>query len=348
MELFTFGNASFFSKPIPRATETVEARKIERKHSNEKYMKNPLILFLIYSALSLNAQQTTPRPLQVPSAGKIIRYEQFPSKHIASRNIDVWLPNDYDEKQHYAVLYMHDGQMLFDSTQSWNKLEWQVDETATKLMGEKKIKPFIVVGIWNDGVNRHVDYFPQKPFEALTKEQKDAVTKNLQENGRTSVAFQPNSDNYLKFIVEELKPFIDKTYSTYSDAKNTCIAGSSMGGLISLYAVCEYPKVFGGAACLSTHWLGSFAAENNPIPAAFERYLTQHLPQPKTHKIYFDYGDKTLDAYYPPFQKKMDAVMKKKGFRTKNWITRFYPGEDHSEKAWAKRLGVPLCFLLGI
>ena len=78
------------------------------------------------------------------------------------------------------------------------------------------------------------------------------------------------SDAYLKFLVTELKPFIDSTFSVATDRSNTFIAGSSMGGLISMYAVCEYPAVFGGAACLSTHWPGIFTAENNPIPEAFE------------------------------------------------------------------------------
>jgi enterochelin esterase-like enzyme len=119
-----------------------------------------------------------------------------------------------------------------------------------------------------------------------------------------------------------------------------------MGGLISMYAICEYPQVFGGAACLSTHWPGIFAMEGNPIPGAFVDYMRQHLPDPKTHKIYFDYGDQTLDAMYPPLQKKVDEVMRAKGFSKKNWVTKAFPGDDHSEKSWSKRLGIPLLFLL--
>ena len=100
-----------------------------------------------------------------------------------------------------------------------------------------------------------------------------------------SAEFTPSSDNYLKFIVEELKPFIDSTYSTLIDKENTFIAGSSMGGLISMYAVCEYPNVFGGAACLSTHWPGTFEVENNPIPEIFYNYLTNNLPKPNQNKF---------------------------------------------------------------
>ena len=158
--------------------------------------------------------------------------------------------------------------------------------------------------------------------------------------------FQPVSDNYLKFLVTELKPLIDRTYSTFPDVNNTFIAGSSMGGLISMYAICEYPQVFGGAACLSTHWPGIFSVENNPIPNAFLSYLTASLPNPKNHKIYFDYGDQTLDAMYPALQEKVDKVMMMKGFDGKQWITKFFPGDEHSEKAWRKRLPIPFEFLL--
>ena len=174
------------------------------------------------------------------------------------------------------------------------------------------------------------------------------MNKQLQTSGKTAeaVVFTPNSDNYLKFLVSELKPFIDKKYSVYKDKGHTFIAGSSMGGLISMYAICEYPKVYGGAACLSTHWPGIFSVENNPIPEAFVNYMKMHLPNPKNHKIYFDNGDQTLDAMYPPLQNKVDEVMKMKCFSVDNWSTKFFPGQDHSEKSWNSRLEIPFEFLL--
>jgi enterochelin esterase-like enzyme len=119
-----------------------------------------------------------------------------------------------------------------------------------------------------------------------------------------------------------------------------------MGGLISLYAICEYPEVFGAAACISTHWPGIFAVENNPIPDAFYTYMRKKLPNPKTNRIYFDYGDQTLDALYPPLQKMADTVMTEKGFTVANWSTQFFPGKNHSEAAWSERLHIPMAFLL--
>ena len=289
------------------------------------------------------AQQSAPQVTK----GRIVRVENFSSNYIASRTIDIWLPDGYTDANKYAVLYMHDGQMLYDAEHTWNKQSWKIHEVASALLLLDSVKPFIVVGIWNAGLARHAEYFPQKPFEQLTASQKDTVVAQLKRMGRIEEAFAPNSDEYLKFIVDELKPYIDKTYSVYTNPDNTCIAGSSMGGLISMYAICEYPEIFGRAACLSTHWVGTFSMEHNPCPDIFIQYLKQQLPDPNTHKIYFDCGDQTLDAMYPPIQKKVDQVMIRKGYDSISWITQYFPGEEHSEKAWSKRLHIPLRFILG-
>ena len=303
-------------------------------------MKKITILFL-FQILCLNAQEVT------VSSGKIDQIEKFKSAFVDARNITIWIPDGYSKDKKYAVLYMHDGQMLFDATTTWNKQEWGVDETASKLMSNKETIDFIVVGIASISEKRHADYFPQKPFDDLSPQDKSFVTITLQEAGRTKAVFQPVSDNYLKFLVEELKPYIDQKYATLKGPKHTFVMGSSMGGLISLYAICEYPNVFGGAACISTHWPGIFSVENNPIPDAFFAYMRKNLPDPKTHKIYFDFGTATLDALYPPLQKKADEVMIEKGFTPANWETLKFEGADHSENAWKERLSIPVMFLLG-
>ncbi len=305
-------------------------------------MKFPPLIVLTFMSLTTMAQ------LPAVVAGKIDRHEKLISRYISIRNIDVWLPEGYSASKKYNVLYMHDGQMLFDRDNSWNKQSWDADDVISGLLKEKKIKDLILVGVWNGGDSRHADYFPQKAFELLTTAERDSIYKTGRSNG-TSVFhnYTVRSDNYLRFLVNELKPFIDSAYSTYTDREHTFIAGSSMGGLISLYAICEYPEVFGGAACLSTHWPGIFVMENNPIPPLFFKYMDAHLPDPATHKIYYDYGDATLDAFYPPLQKKADLLMKNKGYTVKNWLTKYFPGEEHSENAWNKRLHIPLTFLLG-
>ena len=280
------------------------------------------------------------------TTGKVERLEKFASKFVEPRNIDVWLPNGYSTSEKYAVLYMHDGQMLFDPASTWNKQAWQVDSIAGKLIAENKIQKCIIVAIWNNGLKRHPEYFPQKVYPTFSIEQKKFISDDLIKRKKIDTEFKPISDNYLKFIVTELKPYIDKTYSTFTNRKHTFIAGSSMGGLISLYAICEYPKVFGGAGCLSTHWTGIYQNNDNPIPDAIISYLKVHLPNPKSHSIYFDHGDKTLDSLYRPWQEKVDVVMKSKGFTQKNWMSQSSPGQNHSEQAWRERFHIPLEFLL--
>jgi len=300
----------------------------------------PLLFLLLSTAVEA----------QVPgvSAGTLHRISDFKSIYVSARHVDVWLPPGYTPKKRYPVLYMHDGQMLFDSSINWNHQEWGVDETMSQLIRTQRIRSAIVVGIWNSGAGRHADYLPQKAMESLP----DSVQERMYASRRSSGVSVFNgqkvhSDQYLRFLVKELKPYIDKRFATLRDRAHTFIAGSSMGGLISLYAICEYPTVFGGAACLSTHWPGIFTLEQNPLPEVILQYVAQHLPDPATHRLYFDYGDQTLDALYPSFQLHANELIRERGYNEHNWITRYFPGEDHSEKAWAKRLDLPLEFLLG-
>ncbi|MEI8060640.1 MAG: alpha/beta hydrolase-fold protein, partial [Ferruginibacter sp.] len=231
-------------------------------------MKNfAFILSFLLISISITAQ-SLPKVI----SGSIKRHENFYSKFVAARNIDVWLPDGYTSQKKYNVLYMHDGQMLFDSSATWTHSSWDMDDVVSSLLLADKIQDVIVVGIWNDGQARHADYFPQKPFESLSGVQQDTAYAAVRSNGYSVFgAYKIHSDNYLKFLVTELKPFIDSTYSTYTQRQHTFIMGSSMGGLISMYAICEYPSVFGGAACMSTHWPGIFTMKNNPIPQAFAK-----------------------------------------------------------------------------
>ncbi|NPD46013.1 alpha/beta hydrolase [Lentimicrobium sp. S6] len=307
-------------------------------------MKKTIIIFLLLTGIIVSNAQTN---LPQVSSGKIERIENFKSQYVNDRNIDVWLPEGYSEESKYNVLYMHDGQMLFDANTTWNKQEWGVDECISELISEGKIKPCIVVGIFNDANDRHSDFFPQKPFESLPENFRDSLMGVERYEGHPLFSKAVQSDNYLKFLVEEVKPYIDAHYSVNIEKENTFVAGSSMGGLISMYAICEYPDVFAGAACLSTHWPGIFQMENNPVPNAFQNYMQENLPEASSHLIYFDYGTETLDALYELPQKGMDEVMKAKGYTKENWITLKFEGEEHSENSWKKRLTTPLEFIMG-
>ena len=269
------------------------------------------------------------------SYGNVTRYS-FNSTFIGNRTIDVWLPANYSTSKKYSVLYMHDGQMLFDATKTWNGQEWKVDETISQLLTSNQIKDIIVVGIWNSD-NRYSEYYPKKSMDYLSDNVKNTVMSN--------VSNDPKADKYLSFIVTELKPYIDKTYSVNTDLANTYIAGSSMGGLISWYALCEYPDVFGSAICMSTHWADN-TVDSPEIPYSFRKYLLNKLPSSSNHKIYFDHGTVDLDANYGVHQVLVDTIMKHKGYSSTNWESLVFDGEGHNETAWANRFNIPLKFLL--
>ncbi|WP_417458900.1 alpha/beta hydrolase [Kordiimonas sp.] len=273
------------------------------------------------------------------SAGRVEVITGFRSDEIGPRTVHIWLPHGYDEHKAYSVIYMHDGQMLFDANGTWNNQEWGVDELVTELMQNGRIEDLMVVGVFNAGQLRHKEYFPEKAYYLLPREKQESLYGFESD--------QLMADEYLRFLVKELKPYIDRNYATRPDAAHTAVMGSSMGGLISLYAISEYPDVFGSAAALSTHWPGVEPDEMDGVPEAFLAYLNKKLPDPRNHKIYFDHGDQTLDAHYPPLQKKVDALMVEKGFTAENWTTVVAPGAAHDEKAWRDRLPGALTFLFG-
>lgn len=296
-------------------------------------MKKLLLIstaLLLLSGAYLNGQEN----------GTLKHYENFESEFVDSRNIDVWLPEGYKTSnvETFPVIYMHDGQNLFNSETAYNGEEWGVDETITKLASDKKIPEAIVVGIWNTP-KRYREYMPEKPLNKMSRKSKSGWAKK---HGGI-----PVSDDYLKFIVEELKPFIDSVYRTSSGRQETYIMGSSMGGLISIYALSEYPQIFRGAACLSTHSIGDVDIEYHEFSDAFAAYLDETLPDGGGHLAYFDYGTVGLDSLYQNHQLKIDKVFMNKGYRVgMDWITKKYGGHDHNEIYWRERLAVPLMFLL--
>lgn len=293
------------------------------------------------AALLWLAPAQAAKPLPHPTTGTIERL-QMHSAYVDARLVDVWLPRDYAERtragHRYQVLYMQDGQMLFDDATTWNGQSWHIDRTLDALMREGRVPDTIVVGVWNNGKYRAAEYYPQKFLDYLAAPVRDAYLKNFLE-GRAQ------SDNYLRFLVTELKPAIDRRYATRSDAAGTFIMGSSMGGLISVYAMAEYPAVFGGAAGLSTHWVGSFAA-NASLPLGAFRYLSERLPAPAGRRLYLDRGTATLDALYGPSHDFIDQIVRERGYGATDYMSRVFEGADHSEAAWSARLATPLLFLL--
>jgi len=234
----------------------------------------------------------------------IVRYHKnFEGRRVLPRDIVVWLPPSYDSlpDKYYPVLYMQDGQNVFDPLTSSFGIDWQIDETADSLIKSNSIQEIIVVGIYN-------------------------TTKRGTEYRNTELG-----SAYSNFIVEELKPFIDKNYRTIPDRNNTAIGGSSGGGLISFILIWEHSDVFSKAACLSP----VFKINNIDYVAPLRNYLGSK----KNIKIYIDNGGLGLEELLQPGIDDMLTTLKEKGFVEDSDLLYFKDATaEHNESAWAKRV----------
>ncbi|MDE6272338.1 MAG: starch-binding protein [Muribaculaceae bacterium] len=259
--------------------------------------------------------------------------------------VDIWLPPAYesDAHKHFPVIYMHDGQNLFDPALSFAGAAWEIDATLEKLIGRDIVNAPIVVGIHNRATFRPSDYIPERPvMEYISEDDRDA-SGMWELTGNKFYA-----DEYLAFLVNTLKPEIDRLFRTLPDCGSTSIMGSSMGGLASLYAMCEYPQVFGCAACLSTHWIGNFDYDNTIFPNAMLAYIADHLPDPASHRLYLDRGTIDLDSSYENWERQARDLVRSKGYTedSGNFLCMTDEGASHNEIYWALRVDVPLHFIL--
>ena len=206
-------------------------------------------------------------------AADIERHTDFASQFVGPRHVDVWLPKDYEESDKtYRVLYFHDGQNLFNPEWVYyTQTDWGIDETLQRLIDGGEVDDTIVVGIWSTP-ERFAEYMPWGLYQATSDEYRTAINKYM--------SSEPTSREYLRFVVEELKPFVDNNYRTKPGRDDTMMMGSSMGALISLYGVIEYPDVFAGAACVSTHWPSSMMLDNPAGNEPVLEYLRSAIPAP--------------------------------------------------------------------
>ena len=278
-------------------------------------------------------RKTQARTPQV-STGQLDIYPAFESVNITPRTVSVWLPDGFQKGGEYAVIYMHDGQMLFDAKTTWNHQEWNIDEVLGELISAGKIRPCIVVAVDNTN-DRLNELFPQKT--------------GLYADEAGFGKMNPKGDAYLRFIVEEVMPFVQERYEPISGPENTFIMGSSMGGLISLYAICEYPQVFGGAVCMSSHLSMEhlqLGKDNKTWAEAFVAYLKDNLPEKNTRRIYMDHGTVGIDSAYGPYQDAVDALFEEKGWDNDHYQSLVFEGHDHNETCWSQRLSIPIEFIL--
>jgi len=256
--------------------------------------------------------------------GDIRPLNNFHSKILNNdRDVLVYLPPGYEAtKKRYSVLYLHDGQNLFDGATSFIPgQEWRVDETAQRLIAAGKIEPLIIIGINNAGKDRINEYTPAE----------DAKYK-----------MGGKADLYGHMLVEELKPFIDAHYRTKKGAEHTGLGGSSLGGLVSIYLALKYPTVFGRAAVVSPSvWFA-----NKQIV-----HYVEALPKKPKVRIWMDIGTKEGGTTEEAQQTVSDARLLKETLIKKGWKLGKdlnyveAEGAQHNEAAWAARVESILTFL---
>ncbi len=273
---------------IPPGKDTVEERAVH--HWNDRRIPQPKI------------------------TGEYRVHEQVSSAHLRrKRTVIVWLPPSYgsDADRRYPVLYMHDGQQVFDpNTSTWGQ-DWEVDEWCTKLIKEERLQEIIVVGIYSTP-DRFVEYNPPELGEA-----------------------------YTRFVIEELKPFIDQEYRTKPDRAHTAVAGASMGGGISFYMAWTRPEVFFGAACLSSAF--QYKQDRHTLD------IVERTEQPPGLRLflYCGAGD-DLERRLREDLHAMTQALAAKGITPgKNLLITEDPDGKHDEATWARHTDHWLLFLFG-
>lgn len=281
-----------------------------------------LLSLLLFGPVASQAPQVPRLGIPVthnPSVvGDLRLFPNFKSKILGnSRTIRVWLPPGYfhHPNAHYPVLYMEDGQNLFDKALSpFSHAEWRCDETATGLINAKVIPPLIIVGI--DNVDRENEYLPT--YDAEEK-------------------FGGKGAAYGKFVVNELKPFIDRTFRTKTDRADTATGGSSLGAVISLYFAMTYPNVFSKFMLVSTApW-----TDHHEVLTALQSYK----PSLSHDRIWEDIGTAEGGDQVPD-SNRLARLLQAHGLVMGKTLAYFVDaGAIHSETAWQQRFGMALMFL---
>jgi enterochelin esterase-like enzyme len=254
----------------------------------------------------------------LPNQGQLRKHSAFQSRFLPTpRDLIVYLPPAYDQSsaRRFPVLYLQDGQNLFDPATSFVPgMDWHVGQSADELIAAGAIRPLVIVGIYNTGDKRIREYTPSRDRKL----------------GGGS------ADRYGRMLLEEVRPFVQSQYRISEGAANTGIGGSSLGGLLALYLGLKFPQHFGSLAVLSPslwwnkRWILDFAARRR-IKSRPRIWLDSGT----------DEGGNTLDN-----SRKLRDILVKKGWKTgSDLLFEEIPGGQHNEAAWAQRVGPFLRFL---
>jgi predicted alpha/beta superfamily hydrolase len=264
----------------------------------------------ILVAMTLQSSQTPP-VRKSSLTGEIRIHREFPSKSFRNkRNVSVYLPPNYggETKRRYSVLYMHDGQNVFDGMTSYiPNAEWRADEAAQALIESNAIEPVIIVAIDNAQADRANEFLP---------------TRSREMGGKAK--------DYGRFLVEEVMPFVYKTYRTKTGPSNTAIAGSSFGGVITACVGMQYPDVFGKLAILSP----SVWWDNRVLLK-----MVAAMPKKTNQKIWIDIGTAEGSMAVRDTHELADTYTAKGWKLGKDLFVYVDRDAEHNERAWASRMG---------
>ena len=255
--------------------------------------------------------------------GNIKRHRGFPSKVLGNRrDVLVYLPRGYSRfsRKRYPVLYLHDGQNVFDAATSFAGVEWGVDETAERLIAQRLIEPLIIVAVANMGDDRIHEYAPTRGV--------------IQAKGKRKKRSRGLAREYGQFLIEELKPYIDKKHRTKREAQFTGLGGSSLGGLVTLAMGILFPDAFTRLIVMSPSiWWDDFAIYR----------LVDSIQQKLPLKIWLDTG--TNEPGWEQARELRNRLIEK-GWKLSDDLQYMEAeGADHTEGAWARRVEPALRFL---
>jgi predicted alpha/beta superfamily hydrolase len=278
-------------------------------------------------------QQTQNRSTGAPgfirgeSATGDLRLHEFRSRTFRNtRFLRVWLPPEYDNPvnagRHYPVLYLNDGQNLFESMTAFGGVEWQVDETADRLIREGAVSPIIIVGIDNTGKSRFREYMPHRSYSPMV--------------------LRVQGSRYPNFLIKEVMPFVARNYRVASGAENTGLGGSSLGALISLYTALVRPDMIGRLLLESP----SLWASNRQLIK--DARSIQHWPK----RVYLatgtaEAGREDRNRSVVDDVRELAGILQRAGLDDKRLKLVIEEGAPHHESAWARRFPEALTFLFG-
>jgi enterochelin esterase-like enzyme len=261
--------------------------------------------------------------------GTLVYWQDVSSAFLnQTRHVEIWLPPGYEENtdKQYPVIYMSDGQNLFDPRIANTGTDWGIDEAMMAGVDAGLYKPAIVVGAWSSD-DRFIEYSPWH-----------------------------NAKDYAQFLVEELMPRVNAEFRTLQGPENTYHMGSSMGGLLSYYLVKEHPEVFSACGCVSSHFplsdrvLAGFTGgdvENADPTPWIEKDIAAGQTIPAGQRFFFDYGTEGLDAEYAPMHDAVREWFIAQGYTEgQDFLVREYEGADHNEASWRARIGDQIGWLL--